>query len=308
MSFNLCFDTIVYHAYCSDGTAAAWAVWKNNKEATLVPAKYGTKLNCSDYENKSVAIVDFCFPRKYLLEIADKSIKTVVLDHHKTAERDLQNISHPKLELVFDCYRSGAQIAWDYMKLGHHRHWFIEMVADRDLWKWELSWSKTVGRATLELGFHDTVEKINELIESNRCYDEFIQVGKRLLCRQEKNMNDYLDKVNLCEMKVGTEKYKVAVCSCPFNLRSEIGSRITSKYPVDFAVMYMYNFPSDEWWLSFRTNDKSKIDVSKVAEFFPNGGGHPKAAGATIYGPNSSPPEEFIHRRGETMYTYLTKL
>lgn len=56
------FDTIIYHAPCSDGTTGAWAIWRENRNAKLIPAKHGMKLKPEDYTGKSVAIVDFSFP------------------------------------------------------------------------------------------------------------------------------------------------------------------------------------------------------------------------------------------------------
>lgn len=298
------FDTIIYHSPCSDGTAGAWAIWRTNRNAKLIPSKYGFRLDPSDYTGKTVVIVDFSFPRARLIEIAQASKFTVILDHHKSAEKDLFGISHPNLEIIFDMNRSGAQIAWDYMGMGKY-HWIIEMIADRDLWQWQNTWSKAVGRATLDMGYHDSVEKLEELYKTNKCYDEFIEFGQCILTREEKAIRDYIDKAIMCEMKTQVGTYKVAVSSSPFFLRSEIGNGIMEKYPVDFAVMYIYNFPTDEWWVSFRTNKKSKVDLSVVSKSLPNGGGHSLAAGATIYGPNSSPPPEFAARKGENMFTYL---
>lgn len=303
------FDTIIYHAPCSDGTTGAWAIWRTNRSAKLIPAKHGMKLAPEDYTGKSVVIVDFSFSRDYLLEIADASLSTVLLDHHKSAERELANLSHPKLTVVFDMNRSGAQIAWDYINptLTQRRHWFVEMVADRDLWKWELPWSKAVGKATMEMGYHESVEKVEELVTSNRCHDEFILFGRTLLDKEEKDIENYAQKAIFCEMKTPLGLYKVAVSSPPYSLRSEVGNRISKKYPVDFAVMYTYNFPTDEWSVSCRASDESKIDLSEITKSLPNGGGHAKSAGFTVYGPQSTPPEKFAKNKGETMYYYLTK-
>lgn len=301
---NNSFDTIVYHSHCSDGTAGAWVIWRKNRDAKLIPAKHGMRMNPINYINKSVVIVDFSFSRAHLLEIANASKHTVLLDHHKSAEKSLSDLSHPNLEIIFDMNRSGAQLAWDYMGMGKY-HWIINMIADRDLWIWEFPWSKAVGRATLEMGYHDSVEKFEELYTSNKYPDDFICFGQCVLDREEKSIQEYVNKAIMCEMKTPVGMYKVAVSSSPFFLRSEIGNGIMAKYPVDFAVMYMYNFPADEWWLSFRVDEKSPIDLSVISKSLPNGGGHPKAAGATIYGLNSSPPPEFAFYKGENMFTYL---
>lgn len=299
------FDVITFHSPCSDGNTGAWCIWKNNPSAKLIPVTHGKTLKEDDYKDKSIAIVDFCFPRKHLLEIVTKAKKVVILDHHKTAERDLQNLSHPNLEVIFDMSRSGAQIAWDYMGMGETRHWFIECVADRDLWKWQIPWSKAVGKATLELGYHSSVQKIDELIE-NRRYVEFVEMGNYLLAKEEKSVKNSLKSVLFSEMRTKSGTYRVAMSTAYYN-RSEVGCRLADKYPVDFAVLYTYDFPRDEWWVSFRSSRTSNIDLSVIAEELPLGGGHAGSAGATIFGANSSPPPEWQDRKGESIYTYFSK-
>jgi hypothetical protein len=84
------FDTIIYHYPCSDGITGAWAIWKHNKTAKLVPATYGMVLNPEDYVNKTVAIVDFSFSKEYILSIAKQSTHTVLLDHHKSSQKELE--------------------------------------------------------------------------------------------------------------------------------------------------------------------------------------------------------------------------
>lgn len=300
-------DTIIYHSPCSDGTTAAWAVWRKNPAAKLVPAKYGMKLAEEDYVNKRIAILDFSFSREYLIELARKATFITILDHHKSAKVELESLSLPNLKIIFDMNRSGAQIAWDHMYPECDRHWFVEMVADRDLWVWKLPWSKAVGRATLELGYHESVEKVEELIASNKDYSEFIDIGQYYLDKEAKTIANCVDKAVLAKFVIPghPQEYKVAVVTGPYFLRSELGNNAVKKHNVDFAVMFQYAFPQDEWNLSFRTLNEKNIDLSVIASLLPNGGGHPSASGATIYGPNSNPPEKFSNRKGETMFTYL---
>lgn len=297
-------DTIIYHSPCSDGIAGAWAIWHVNPQATLVPANYGMKLDPVLYLGKTVAIVDFSFSREYTKEIASKCKFLVILDHHKSAERELSDLSFDNLEIIFDMKRSGAQIAWDYINDKTPRHWFIEMVADRDLWKWELPWSKAVGKSTFELGYHGSVDKVNELVTSQKPYEDFLALGKILLEKEEKIIQQAVAKAQI--YKVFGGEFTVAISNSWFN-RSEVGAKLTENPSIDFSVAYMYDFDKDEYYLSFRANEKSLTDLSIIAKRFPLGGGHKNAAGATIYGANSNPPVEFLNRKGETMYTYFSK-
>jgi uncharacterized protein len=206
-------------------------------------------------------------------------------------------------------FRSGAQIAWDYMnqedgnETVNQRPWFVEMIADRDLWTWKLDWSKFVWRATRDMGYHKTVEKVDEIISSGKSYEDFITIGKGLEDFTEEEIKEYTANVVFCKFKVPSKEYKVGLSSAPYYLRSQVGNSIVETHPVDFAVMYKYNFLKDEYYIACRS--RKDVDLSKIINVLPNGGGHAQASGFTIYGPNSKPPENLMKHKGETMHTYL---
>ena len=79
------------------------------------------------------------------LQIVDASGHLLVLDHHKTAQAALADIDHAKAKIVFDMERSGAGLAWDYfypLATGSARPPLIDMVEDRDLWRFQHEGSK----------------------------------------------------------------------------------------------------------------------------------------------------------------------
>lgn len=111
------FDIIIYHGNCPDGFTGAWCFYRIFKSsAKYIPALYGQEP--PDVTGKSVAIVDFSYPREKLIMLAEKAIYLLVLDHHNTAEKDLKDLNlGSKGELIFDMSKSGAQLAWDYISL-----------------------------------------------------------------------------------------------------------------------------------------------------------------------------------------------
>lgn len=301
------FDTIVYHHPCSDGTCAAWILskWKAGDGHLLVKAKHGMKLEESAYKDRNVVIVDFSFSKDYLLEIAEKSKHTLLLDHHLSAQTELNGVSHPRLEIVFDMKKCGSRLAWEYVFPDGGTHWIVDLIEDRDLWRWADPKSKAIGRATYDLGYHNSIQTFDDLYNSTYSKDYFYEIGVRILDEEKRMIDNHVKNVYMCDFVLDSLTYKVAMSSAPSHIRSEVGSKIMETYSdVDIAVMYTYSFPQDEWWLSFRTN-KSSVDLSVITKKMPNGGGHAKAAGATIYGPASKPPTEFESRKGETMATYF---
>lgn len=141
------------------------------KEPELsVPCRYhSTSEPCTDclgtgYEmgggpflNRDVLIVDFSYPRSTLEALAREARSVLVLDHHATAAEQLSDVpqfdilthcdweiwqqdvgfTEGNLYAVFDMNRSGAGITWDYLHPGKPRPRLIDLVEDRDLWRFK---------------------------------------------------------------------------------------------------------------------------------------------------------------------------
>ena len=67
----------------------------------------------------------------------------LVIDHHKSAMVELHDISNA----IFDMSKSGATLAWEFFHPGKEAPKFIQYITDRDLWKWELPYSKEFSAA-----------------------------------------------------------------------------------------------------------------------------------------------------------------
>lgn len=165
MSKVLC----IYHASCADGLGAAWAVHcALGEEVEFVAAKYGERvvgfrgslpiaeglLEC--IIGRDVLIVDFSYPLLVLRAMAQEARSVLVLDHHKTAQEDLAGIGYPNgsyeqfreacagargtsgnLAAIFDLIRSGAGLTWDYLHPNTPRPRIIDLIEDRDLWRFK---------------------------------------------------------------------------------------------------------------------------------------------------------------------------
>nr|QBK88279.1 MAG: DHH family phosphohydrolase [Marseillevirus LCMAC202] len=286
------FDTVIYHANCPDGFTSAWAFWSLFRDrAEYLPYRYGQEP--PDLTGKRVAIVDFSFPRETLLRMVDQAQYLVVLDHHKSAERDLDGLNlGAKGEIIFDMARSGAQIAWDYLFASRQRPWFVDYVADRDLWRNELPQTKEISQTLFFDGYFDSFSKLDELSNSLEPLKEMSAMAERGLVLLEY-------KTKECEMYAKAAKptifrgYRVNLAGCPRAYRSEVGNLI-SMQDCDFAAVYWYDYYSKEWLISFRASKECPYDLSEITSQLPNGGGHPKAAGFTIYEQN-----------GENLHTYF---
>lgn len=287
------FDIVLYHASCPDGTGAAWAIWTESTkepEFRAIPLETYEVRHGEPYPNiadKVVAIVDFSYKRSVMKEICKLAKFVTVIDHHKTAIRDLDGLEKEvdNYRGIFDVARSGAQLVWDLVHPNLPRPWFIDIIADRDLWKWEIPNSKYIGKALYHRDWY-TFYTMNRMAEmspdtTNELIIELIKEGRFISSKEKKDIDYACGTATLCEF----EGYKVKLSSCHPTLRSEVGN-ILSNNGCDFAATWRYDFLSDSWWISLRGSNKNPLDLAKICEKF-GGGGHPKACGFTIHGSGS---------------------
>jgi oligoribonuclease NrnB/cAMP/cGMP phosphodiesterase (DHH superfamily) len=294
--FNV--DIVIYHKNCADGIAGAWPFWRENlvrvqrKELMIEGATHGQLP--PDVSNKNVVLVDFCFPRDIIVKMASVASFIVILDHHASPQRDLEGDGKKSLPhnvyALFDMNRSAAEIAWAFVYPEVAHPWFIDIIADRDLWRWDVPsrpYSKDVSTALFKNGYY-TWEKFEWLLSNSQTPEAVESLIKKFIEMPRKDTETEKEVVSACKRAVLTElttpsgeKYRVRLANCISpKLRSEVGNRLSEG--CDFAVTWQYDFFLDEWWCSARASADSPIDLSLIASQFYRGGGHKKAAGFTI--------------------------
>src|SRR5437899_8243138 len=137
-------NVVLYHANCVDGFTAAWVAYKKLKvldsKTQYCPVSYGREPPWDSCTGKNVFILDFSYPRDILLFLKAHSNYCIVLDHHKTAKEELEDLSF----CVFDMTKSGAVLAWEYFFPEKKVPALCKYVQDYDLWKFELENSKEI--------------------------------------------------------------------------------------------------------------------------------------------------------------------
>ena len=270
---------VLFHAQCFDGFAAAYSAWKHfrdqtNVDASYIPVTYYQAFPLSDEEIKEsiIYIIDFSYNRNELLRVKSLAQKLLILDHHKTAQEDLDGLNFA----VFDMEKSGAMLSWNYFHKKGPVPLIIQYVQDRDLWTWKLPKSQEINSVIQSLSIENTVsdfkefEKYEERIESN--FENIVAEGSAILASIKKYVQLAIDRgVSMIEIS----GYKIpAVNTCVFE--SEIGNKLLSLYPNSpFSATYYKEANGDEKW-SLRGN--GKVDVGAIAKTF-GGGGHRDASG-----------------------------
>lgn len=258
-------DFVIYHANCSDGFGAAWSAWKLlGDEAEYYPATHGDPP--PDVTGKNVAILDFSYSNSTTKEMIQKAESLIVIDHHKSALIELQDIEN----CIFDMSQSGAMLSWKYFHPRKSPPKFIKYIEDRDLWKWELPYSKEFSAAFSMIPF-----EFSELskLEDESFFRDTCKKGSYILAYTEIAVKKLAEKAAL-RLWRGKNVYIVNSS----HWISEVGAKLSPK--CDFVAVWYFSHSRQEYCVSLRSF-YDNVDVSEIAKEF-GGGGHKKAAGFSL--------------------------
>lgn len=313
MSDILC----IYHGNCADGFSAAWAVWKRFPDAQFHAGVYGQEP--PDVKGKHVVLVDFCYKPDVLDKMTESATSILILDHHKSAveavmaekmigicppvdmfnkytgdltwERHLQNAYQDICEgiykavvyTVFDMDRSGAMIAWQFFHPEKEIPQLIKHVQDRDLWKFELGYTKEIQAAVFSYPYDfETWDWLMSYADDVDGHKSLVHQGRAITRKHEKDIAELL-QVTMREMNIGG--YLVWVSNLPYTMASDACHALckTEMYPKgsgelrtcpEFAASY-YDTKDGR---VFSLRSIGDFDVSAISKQY-GGGGHKNAAG-----------------------------
>ena len=289
-------DVMLYHAQCADGFGAAWAAWMRWGNAVeYLPVSYGQEP--PNVAGKHVLIGDFSYKADVLLEMGRAAKSIIVLDHHKTAQADLEDwaiddvsgefwagddpmkavrlnddhIGQP-IAALFDMERSGARLVWEFCHDTPAPR-LIELIEDRDLWRFQYEDTKPFGLWLRSEPFDfERWELISQELNDGN--------DSHCLLSEARAMQRFYDQ-KVAEIaslsRVGLlGGHSIPLCNCPPMFASEVGHKLLDDHPgAPFVACYSDQGKSRGY--SLRSRD-DRLDVSEVARKF-GGGGHRNAAG-----------------------------
>lgn len=288
-------DIVIYHHPCDDGFGAAWAAWTRwGDDVQYVPAAYGQP--APDVTGKHVLIGDFSYKRDVLEQMARQAASIVILDHHTSAEADLQAFRAPTgmieenvesiladlaaLDLSpvlaqFDMERSGARMMWDFCRgeEGLPVPDLIRMIEDRDLWRFEIPETKafTMWLRSIPYEFEEWAHVSSDLQ---------LRGQRQLIMAEAHAMKRFYDQKisEMAQLVFWSEigGHNVPTVNCPNIFASDVCHELLRMFPAaPFAASF--HIREDKKGFSLRS-EHHRLDVSKIAETF-GGGGHRNAAG-----------------------------
>jgi oligoribonuclease NrnB/cAMP/cGMP phosphodiesterase (DHH superfamily) len=294
------YDTVIIsHGGCNDGLASSWCFYHfNNRKESSLQSKirfhftkerdFSKDTRMPDLTNKHVIILDYSYSSAVIKKISAIAKSFILIDHHSSAYTNLLN--EPNCH--FDLTKAAAQLSWEHCckvaGVNEPLPWFIGYICDRDLWTWELPNSKEFSEA-LKL-----TKPSFQLFDTLYNYDESEQKDFIIDGKVAYNVSNGLaSDIARTAYKVRFLGYDIYVAQSVV-LRSEAGNILAERPDCHFSMIYNYNLIDDLCWVSLRgadkidpfdpSDDKKVIDLSVIAKKFPEGGGHPQAAGFTWYG------------------------
>ncbi len=317
----------IFHDHCVDGHCSAWVVHHALGDAVdFRAASYGDPP--PDVAGRDVVIVDFSYKRDVLEGMAREARSVLVLDHHRSAQEDLADLMHLDgrdtwgewlivaqsqphlLGTIFDMKRSGAGLTWDFFnpgKRGWNRHsarpWFVNLVEDRDLWRFTDPRSRPFHAAVTsyppDFALWDRLYKEvlhnSDPMEVTNIYEEdkLLREGTAILRKHDLDVQQVIATTRRTMVIGGV---RVPVCNCPPWMASDVGNALcepmsvvdvpaiqTAPMTPDSGPVHIPHFSATYYdrdgQRSFSLRSRAAgADVSEVARRY-GGGGHRNASG-----------------------------
>ena len=285
-------SVVFYHANCTDGLGAAWAMatFLDEEISAYIPCHYNGRDPVGEevltaVRGRDVYVVDFSFSLDVLARWAQEGAGSiVVLDHHRSAavawgfDPEVPGFHHEvvngcHITITYEPKKSGAMMAWDWAHGFSKAPALIEYIQDRDLWTWALPDSRKVSAFLASLPA-DLEDWSNQVFSHSLA--DAVGHGRSLLAHIAKTVGKIAPNADV--VRLWSNQSLVTVNSSVY--QSEVGEALYTKYPTA-AVAIWAVLPDDKMLLSFRSAKDTGPDVSDLAKRL-GGGGHKNAAGAKV--------------------------
>jgi len=260
---------VIYHSSCSDGFCAAWILSRVFRGTKFIPAQYGEDPPYIE-PGRRVLIVDFSYRKDILLTMnaVAQPAGIVVLDHHKTAEKECDGLDF----CVFDMGKSGARLTLEYLENNRLINidipsLLVDYTEDRDLWRFALPNSKEVNSAIRSYPF--IFEAWDDL--SQRSLEDLIIEGAAIERYRNQQIDIHISHAREIEMA----GHRVLGVPCTAGeILSEVAGKLAEERP--FGVCW---FDTRDGYRVYSLRSRNGgYDVAEIAKSF-GGGGHKNAAG-----------------------------
>jgi oligoribonuclease NrnB/cAMP/cGMP phosphodiesterase (DHH superfamily) len=293
-------NIIFYHFPCSDGLCAAAIArtYYGDEPVDYQRFNYGDKKPIEDYidmcRDKKVLMLDCSFRKEDALKIQQSADSLIIVDHHITALKELEDFQvegldsetvsarweDQKIQLVYDVDHSGASLTWMFFhptdaKMNNALPLFIQYIEDIDLGKVSLpnaaqfrSWSRSIPfnikvmQTTMQQ--YKTKEDIERACEGGIAIDNYVNTRITVLLEDKQ----YLQIENL----------EIPYVITDYAFASDCANALLKDAPNGMSIAFYFT-TGKGFGASIRSIPS--VDCSEFARKF-GGGGHKNAAGFNI--------------------------
>jgi hypothetical protein len=250
---------VVTHGGCPDGFMSATIVRKWLREnavdtdgITFYNAYYGNDFSKLPtlMKDKYVLICDFSFTEVLFNQMVDSTNGNIlVLDHHKTAQINLKNIS--KQYLTFDMTHSGAFITWVYMYGFSDVPKAVLYVEDNDIWTKALPDTREFTAFMFNQKFD--FDQYNMFFDENYLENIVFKTGSGMVL-QNNTYIELLCKKAIPQFMLIDGRYYFVACLNSGILKSELGNSVFSVLKnCNFSMIYSHDMYSNTTSISYRS-------------------------------------------------------
>lgn len=275
----------IYHGGCTDGVAAAWAIWKRFPDYKFYPGVYQQEPPFDEVEKaEETILVDFSYKRPIMERLCEKAKSITVLDHHKTARDNLMPLfeSGRINKGMFDMDRCGALMAWDFFHSPDTRPRMLMEIDQQDRW---LPGRDAQLIMALRSYPHKPVDESREAFTTLMVHWDWLMSDEGLSSLHQDGFaihryyRQRVDETKLHAAPMTIGRFKdVPVVNGPYYLASDVAGELAKESPNGIAAVWWRNKGGD---VTFSLRSKGEVDAGILATEF-GGGGHPGAAGFKV--------------------------
>lgn len=279
----------IYHGNCADGFTAAWVVkeWFNKygspelgNTIEFIAGVYQKPVPLEQITGADVIIVDFSYKLPDMELIAAHAKSLTWIDHHKSAMEDMKlwidGIAPHNVNCLTDLSRSGAGLAWDYFWPNQPRPHLVNIVEDRDLWKFKYPETRAVQAYIFSFPYSfKQWDEIMFRLEDPVGLAEIVIAGESI---ERKHFKDIEELLPICTRHIMIEGIKIPCANLPYTMVSDAGNILAKRNPEYFGICYYDGMDGRNFSLRSVVGG---MDVSIIAAKY-GGGGHARAAGFRV--------------------------
>jgi len=224
---------VCYHHNDADGWASAAIVGA----PTNLGVGYTTKLNNSAILNtcsgKTVAIVDFSFPRETMEFIVKCADKVIWIDHHE----DSKHLIDMGLEGIHDTDFAACKLCWNFFHPDKDIPDVIKFVGDRDIWKFEYPETEAYchGLGTFGDYANDPSSDLWKQLLTDNSYTPKIVERGQLIVDKIANDNLWHSRLRVFLVKQGDDEFILSNCTSQI---SECADYLRKVFKVDKVLLW----------------------------------------------------------------------